>query len=184
MKEPQELKRELREVIRELGAYQSGSFTLASGKKSSFYFDGRRVTLHPQGLLLIASLFFVELSSSFPEAVSGKSVGADPLVAGLLLYSQLQGVSIEGLLLREKRKDHGLKRQIEGNFRRGMQVVLLDDVLTTGESLLFAKETLEREGGEVHRALVLLDREEGGRERVEREGVAVASLFQASDFRT
>lgn len=168
----------LLKLIKETGALQKGEFTLSSGKKSSYYFNGKLITLHPEGLYLACALLYEEIQKGEIDAISGKSIGADPLIAGITLLSFLKGKPMKGLMIRESAKLHGTRSQIEGDFRPGMKVALVDDVLTTGRSLFHAAQVLREKGACVSQAYVLLDRQEGGREALRANGLSLQSLFE------
>ena len=181
---PEKINR-LKEIILRW-SYEKSPVVLASGRKSEFYFDGKQTTLHPEGLQIIAEWMGEILQRHFPEAqgVGGPTLGADPLVAAVGLLSWQRGFPIKTFIVRKTAKGHGTKNWIEGvkHLKPGMRVVLLEDVLTTGGSLLKACQRV-REGGLVPvGAMVLVDREEGGRENLEAGGLKLFSLFTRSEL--
>src|SRR6266545_7986598 len=113
-----------------------GEFVLSSGATSNYYIDVRKTSLHPEGLRMISKMFYELLLPDKVTAVGGLTLGADPLVAGLMLYSAEQGHPLEGFLVRRSTKDHGLRGQVEGNLAGHRRVAILDDVITSGESAL------------------------------------------------
>src|SRR4030095_13568190 len=115
-----------------------GEFVLSSGATSNYYIDVRNTSLHTQGLKMISKLFFEMMKNDKITAVGGLTLGADPLVAGLMWYSAEMGHPLEGFLVRRTTKDHGLRGQVEGNLAGHKRVVILDDVITSGESGLVA----------------------------------------------
>lgn len=143
------------------------SVVLASGKRSSYYFDCRQVLLDPEGAALSGALGYALLSGSKPKAVGGLTLGADPLVCSISAAAWSAGERWTGFFVRKEAKKHGLQQWIEGPFiEEGDPVVVVDDVLTSGGSLLTAIDKARRAGGDVVAALVVIDRGEGGREAV------------------
>lgn len=164
---------------------RTGRFTLASGKESDLYIDCRVTSLDPFGAAWIGELGWKAVRGKIAEsglkiaAIGGMTLGADPisLAVGMASARQHPDEALQVFTVRKEPKGHGQGRQIEGNFRSGDTVVVVDDVITTGGSTLKAIDAIEREGGKVAFALVLVDRQEGGREAIEARGVPVISLF-------
>lgn len=163
---------------------QTGRVTLSSGRETDFYFDGRLVSLDPEGSVLIATLVLEEIKRLGLNAVGGLTSGADPITSSVGVLAFQQGVPLSLFYVRKASKGHGMQRQVEGPpLPPSARVALVDDVLTTGNSLLTARDALRREAGlSVTDAVVVIDREEGGREMLEKEGLAVHSLFRKADF--
>lgn len=161
-----------------------GSFTLSSGKQSDFYVDCKPLLLDAAGLLLCCELIFPRWRTSGAPFVGGKSVGADPLISGLLILAAREGLSRSGCFVRDQAKGHGTGKQIDGPDPSGQEVFLVDDVLTTGGSLLFAAAALRRTGATVKTATVIVDRQEGGREAMSREGITVEALFTRAELKS
>ncbi|OGW79740.1 MAG: orotate phosphoribosyltransferase [Omnitrophica bacterium RIFCSPLOWO2_12_FULL_44_17] len=139
---------------------------LASGKMSNTYFDGRQVTLHPEGMSLFArSILEVALLSEI-HAVGGPSIGADPIATAVSLFAWLdRKITLPAFLVRKEPKKHGLQRQIEGpELKPGMRVLVVEDVITSGKSVLQAISAIETLGAIVAQVVCLVDRNEGGRE--------------------
>jgi orotate phosphoribosyltransferase len=159
-----------------------GTFTLASGRQSSLYIDARLTTMSPEGLTLIGPLALAELQRAGwrLDAVGGLTLGADPIAYAIAYASALAGTPLRAFTVRKEPKAHGTGRQIEGPFRAGDHVAVIEDVITTGGSALRAIDAIEREGGRVSGVLALVDREEGGREAIEARGVPVRTLATAS----
>ena len=166
------------EVAERLGALQFGEFTLSSGAKSTYYFDGRLLTLDPEGATLVASAFMPILIDCGAEAIAGPTVGADPIVAAVAVTSHSQGHPIPGLIVRSTPKRHGSGRLIEGPLVEGSRVAVADDACTSGASLLHAIDAVEAAGCTVVMVLCILDRFEGGSETIKRKGYDFASLLQ------
>jgi orotate phosphoribosyltransferase len=164
---------------------RTGSFTLASGKESDLYIDCRMTALDPVGANLIGQLGWHAVRSKIHSehfkiaAIGGMTLGADPisLAVGMTSATQHPAEMLQVFTVRKEPKGHGAGKQIEGNFKSGDTVVVVDDVITTGGSTLKAIDAIEREGGKVAFALVLVDREEGGRQAIEARGIPVLALF-------
>lgn len=161
-----------------------GDFVLASGKRSSYYIDGRRTTMSGKGQLLIGRLGLERLDELgwSPAAVGGLTLGADPVAYAIAHTAALEGRQLDAFTVRKEPKAHGTGRRIEGSFQEGMQVVVVEDVVTTGESALRAIEAIEAEGGRVLGVLAVVDRGEGGAERLAEAGYTLASLFTAAEL--
>jgi len=158
---------------------------LSSGKETDFYFDGRQVSLDPEGSVLIGELMLDEIErKGGVEAVGGLTSGADPITSAIGVLAYQRGVPLKLFYVRKEPKAHGLGKQIEGpTLASGTRVVIVDDVITTGKSILESRRVVEKEtGAKVLGALALVDREEGGRQALEREGLEVLSLYRRSDF--
>jgi orotate phosphoribosyltransferase len=168
---------------------QFGKIKLASGKETDFYFDGRLVSLDPEGSVLIAALMLEELRAGAwgkdgIAAVGGLTSGADPITSSIGVLAFQADVSLRLFYVRKEAKDHGMGKRIEGPpLPRGIRAVIVDDVITTGGSIIKARDILRDDAGAVVvGAMAIIDREEGGRETLEREGLKVASLFRKRDF--
>ena len=145
-----------------------GDFTLASGKKSKFYFDSKKTTLLPEGAYLAAreTLRVIRREGIQASAIGGLTLGADPLVCPVAALSHVEGPPLRAFIVRKEAKEHGTGRQIEGNLEPGSRVIIVDDVVTTAGSTLKAIEAAEAAGYPVVAVLCLVDREEGGTERL------------------
>ncbi len=174
----QDLKQRLARILLER-SYREGEFTLASGRRSDYYFDCRITALHPEGSWLIGNLFNDLLKNVNVVGVAGMTLGADPLISATTVVSWERGRPLAGLIVRKEAKGHGTGQYVEGlaNFRPGDRVAMLEDVVTTGGSLLRACERVRDAGLEVAAVCTVLDREEGGREAVEAAGFELHALF-------
>jgi orotate phosphoribosyltransferase len=163
---------------------RTGKITLSSGKETDFYFDGRLVSLDPEGSVLISELMLEELTERKIGGVGGLTSGADPLTSSIGVLAFQKGVPLKLFYVRKAAKGHGMQKRIEGPpLQKGLRVALVDDVITTGGSLLEARDALREDAQvEVSHALVVIDREEGGRERLAEEGIELVSLFRRRDF--
>ncbi len=147
-----------------------GDFTLASGQKSSYYFDSKRTTLRPEGAYLVAAEMLHLLSEKdiTADAIGGLTLGADPIVCPIAALSHGTERPLRAFIVRKEAKGHGTTRQIEGDLEPSSRVVVVDDVVTTGGSTLRAIEAAEQAGHEVVAVLCIVDREQGGTEALSR----------------
>jgi orotate phosphoribosyltransferase len=159
-----------------------GEFVLSSGATSNFYIDVRKTSLHPDGLLLISKMFYDAIEADDVTAVGGLTLGADPLVAGLMLYSAERGRPLEGFLVRRNSKEHGLRAQVEGNLAGHKRVAILDDVITSGESAIIAAEAAESYKAEVVRVLTVVDRGQGAAQIFQQRGFPFTPLFSIGEL--
>ncbi len=183
------LKEQLRALLREKSVCH-GEFTLASGAKSDFYVDARVTTLDPRGASLIGEVgwqLVKETASKFNRpvnAIGGLTLGADPIALSIGIAAQRQhpSASLQVFTVRKTVKEHGRQKRIEGNFSMGDSVVVVDDVITTGGSTIQAIDAIEEAGGHIAFVIVLVDREEGGRENIEKRGYTVVPIFTRADL--
>ena len=171
----------LKELIREK-ALKFGEFTLASGKKATYYLDGKQVTLDANGARLIGEGILDLLGGNLPQAVGGMSIGADPITAAVVALAGVRGVPLRGFMVRKEPKGHGLKQYIEGPVEAGESVAIVEDVVTTGGSSLLAIDRAEEYGLKVTRVIAIIDRMEGGARAFQDRGYAFDSLFTIRDF--
>lgn len=172
--------RKLRDMAHEVGAFLTGDFTLTSGRKSNYYIDGKRITLSPEGAYLVGRVIFDELAGAGVEAVGGVATGAYPMVTALAVISQLKGKPLPIFIVREVAKEHGTMRRIEGHLKEGSRVAILEDVLTTAGSVLKAIEAVEVSKCEVIKVIALVDRQEGGSDRLREAGYDFAALLRVA----
>ncbi len=163
------------------GALAFGEFRLTSGKLATYYFDGRKVTLDPEGCHLVASALLPMVLESGAEAVAGPTLGADPMVAGIAMLSHQQGTPVPAMIVRKEAKEHGMGRQIEGPVTGELPIAVVDDTCATGGSLIQAIEAIEAHGGTVVKVLCILDRNEEGTEELNRRGYDFASLLTVDE---
>ncbi len=178
----EELKKKLLLLLKK-EALKKGRFVLSSGKVSNYYLDGRIITLIPEGAYLVASIILAMIKDEDIDAVGGPTLGADPIVGAIAALSHIQQLPIKTFIVRKAAKVHGTQRQIEGPaLKENSRVILVDDVATTGKSLVEAKEALDKIGVSVARAIVIVDREEGARENLAGAGLKLESIFAIEDF--
>jgi len=161
-----------------------GQFILASGKQSKYYVDARLTTMSPEGLSVIGPLALATLSQSGwkVDAVGGLTLGADPISYAISYASARSDRPLRAFTVRKEVKSHGTGQTIEGPFKEGDRVAVIEDVITTGGSALRAIEAVRAANGTVAGVLALVDREEGGRQAIEATGVPVISLVAASQI--
>jgi orotate phosphoribosyltransferase len=177
----------LRDTLKDLlltRSVQRGAFVLASGRHSSFYIDARLTTMSGDGLAVIGGLGLDRFAARgwTPRAVGGLTLGADPIAYALALTARRRGQLLDAFTVRKQAKDHGTGKRIEGCFATGYPVVVVEDVLTTGSSALDAVRAVETEGGHILGVLAVVDRQEGGREAIERAGYLVEAFLSATDL--
>jgi len=172
----------LLELIRERAFRDGVEVTLASGKKSDFYVDGRQVTLHPEGLLLVSRLMLEILAPLELDAVGGPTLGADPIAAGICTVSQLADTPLRAFLVRKEPKGHGLGSWIAGQLGPGDRVAVVEDTMTTGGSLLRAVQRVEETGARVELVLVIVDRLDPDGEAT-RQQLPFRALYTIEDLR-
>jgi len=161
-----------------------GEFTLASGKRSTFYIDARLTTMSPEGLSIIGPLALSVLKQTgwSVDAIGGLTLGADPISYAISYASADDDHPLRGFTVRKEAKAHGTGKLLEGPFREGDRVAVIEDVLTTGGSALRAIDAVRAATGTVVGVLALVDREEGGRQVLEKIGVPVIALTTASQI--
>jgi orotate phosphoribosyltransferase len=163
-----------------------GAFTLASGTTSDIYIDARLTTMSPEGLALIGPLALATIRRMKwnPDSVGGLTLGADPISYAISYASVASPPPLRAFTVRKEPKLHGTRKLIEGPFRTGDRVVVIEDVVTSGDSALRAIEAVREAGGEVVGVVALVDRHEGGTERLKVEGFSLVSLVEGDELRT
>src|SRR6201994_553958 len=175
----------LAEIIRKR-SFGRGEITLASGRKSDFYFNLKPTMLDPEGAALLAELTFEALKDDGLDYIGGPEMAAVPRAGAAAQLSWLKGHPIAAFFVRKKPKEHGAKLAVEGLARseslQGKRVVIIEDVTTTGESALKAVDAVRGAGGEVVLVMTMVDREEGAVETFAQAGLAFRWLFRASEY--
>ena len=175
------IKQELLDLLCNL-AYREGDFVLSSGQRSSYYINGKYVTLHPQGALA-TGLLFLSMLPEDTQGVAGLTLGADPIVTAVSVVSAYENRPIPALIIRKQAKGHGTMAYIEGpSLEANARVVVLEDVVTTGASAMLAVNRLREASYQVDRVFALVDREQGGRELYQKEGLQFESIFTISEL--
>jgi orotate phosphoribosyltransferase len=163
-------------------ALEFGDFTLASGRKASYYLDCRKLTLDSAGANQVGEGILDLLGNDLPDAVGGMAVGADPITAAVITLAHLQGKKLRGFIVRKEAKAHGKGRDVEGPVQPGDTCVIVEDVVTTGGSSLAAIEKVEAFGLKVLGVIAIIDRLEGGAEAFAAKGYKLRSLLTIKDF--
>lgn len=179
-----QIKEELKQIIRQL-SYEEREVTLASGRKSNFYFDGKQTTLHARGGLLVGQAFWHEIKQ-LPGpivGVGGLTLGADPIATATSIAAALDGSEVHAFIIRKEAKGHGTGQWLEGrkNLPPGSRVVIVEDVTTTGGSSMKAVERATEEGLVVVGIVTLVDREEGAREAIEGAGQVLRAVLTKTE---
>ncbi|HKL27557.1 MAG TPA: orotate phosphoribosyltransferase [Desulfuromonadales bacterium] len=171
---------ELMQIIREL-SYEEREVTLASGRKSNFYFDGKQTSLHARGGLLVGKAFWaiVKQFDGLVHGVGGLTMGADPIATATSIVAALAVDSVHAFIIRKEPKGHGTGQWLEGrkNLPPGSRVVIVEDVTTTGGSSMKAVERAQEEGLEVLGIITLVDRQEGAEDNITGAGQILKAVF-------
>jgi orotate phosphoribosyltransferase len=163
-------------------ALKFGDFTLASGQKSTYYLDGKQITLHSTGLRLLCEGLLELLDGTSFDAIGGMSIGADPIIGGVLAVAAEQQQSLDGFLIRKDAKGHGTQRYVEGPVSPDAKVVIIDDVVTTGGSSLLAVDRIEEFGCKVVTVVGICDRLQGGVANFAARDLPFKSLLTVEDL--
>jgi orotate phosphoribosyltransferase len=164
-------------------AYREGSFTLSSGQPSNYYINCKPVTLHPQGAVAVGRLM-LEMLSDDTEAVAGLTLGADPIVSAVSIISAYESRPIPALIIRKEAKGHGTQAYIEGPLLPpGTKVVVLEDVVTTGQSAMKAVTRLKDAGYTVEQVISLVDRQQGGAEFYQSQGLKFDVVYEIEEIK-
>ncbi len=163
-------------------AFVRGEVKLASGATSDFYIDGRMVAVSPESAHLIGEVFYDRVKDLEFDSVGGMAVGAVPLTASFVISCHTHGRDVEGFWVRAETKEHGMQKKIEGKFPENANVVILEDVVTSGGSSLKAIDAIEAAGGRIVAILALVDREAGARELFAERGYKYDPIFTKQDF--
>ncbi len=163
-------------------AYKEGDFTLSSGKKSTYYINGKQVTLHAEGALMVARLLLNMLPAG-TVGVGGLTLGADPMVSAVSIVGAYENKPVTPLIIRKEAKGHGTRAYIEGpELPQGSAVTILEDVVTTGASAMKAVDRLREAGYEVNDILALVDREQGGQALYKEAGLNFQPIFTIEEL--
>ncbi|RAP46802.1 MAG: orotate phosphoribosyltransferase [Methanosphaera sp. rholeuAM74] len=174
-----EYKKTLIELLKENDVIKFGDFTLSSGKKSDYYVDMKKAITLPEILSCVAHLITLDIEGSDVTKVAGPALGAVPIATATSLISKKPM-----LMIRKQKKSYGTSKQIEGELVEGDRVVIVEDVTTTGGSLLKAIDVIEDNGGKITKAFVIVDREEGAKDKFEEKNIEFKPLLTISEFRS
>ena len=169
------------EIAKRLDALMFGKFQLSAGGTSNYYFDGRVVTLDPEGSYRVARAILPSIWDCGAEIVAGPAVAAVPIVASIAVVSFMEKRPVSGLIVRQQPKQHGAKREVEGSFRPGAKVVVVDDTCSTGGSIMHTIEALEDVECCIAKVVCILDRRMGGGDSIRRKGYIFEALLEADD---
>lgn len=175
----------LADIIR-TRSFGRGEITLASGRKSDFYFNLKPTMLDPEGAALLAELSYDALKDEKIDYIGGLEMGAVPLAGAIAQLSWMKGNPIAAFFVRKKPKEHGARLAVEGLTRneslKGKRIVIVEDVTTTGGSAIKAIEAVKDAGGDVVMVLTMVDREEGASENFKEAGLTLRALYTATEF--
>lgn len=164
-------------------AVKTGRVKLSSGKISNFYIDGRLITLSPEGAWLVANIMLEMIKGKKIHAVGGLTLGADPITGAIACLAYIKNIPLTTFIVRKAKKEHGMQRQIEGpQLKRGQRALIVDDVATSGGSLIEAKQALDKIGIKADLAIVIVDRQEGASKNLKDAGIKLLSIFKKKDF--
>lgn len=178
------MKQELIEIIckKSFKYTETPSFKLVSGRMSRFYVNCKPTTLSPRGMFLVGHLVFDIIKDLKPDGIGGLTFGADPMAMATAFVSELKGSPINAFSIRKTQKDHGIVKWVEGDLQPGQRVVIIDDVATTGGSTIKAIERAGSEGLDVVKAVILVDRQEGGLENIRQHVRDVAAVISRDEL--
>jgi orotate phosphoribosyltransferase len=171
----------LHEIIR-AHSLKRGDFVLSSGRSSTYLFQLRQTTMLPEGAALIGEIIVEYMKRHAIACIGGLELGAVPIVSAVAALSHLKGFPVDTFFVRKAQKEHGARERIDGHLRNDAEVLMIDDVATTGGSILKAIEGMEGHGSYVRRAIVVVDREEGAAQNLARASIRLAAIFKRSDF--
>jgi orotate phosphoribosyltransferase len=170
-------KKEIIKLLKENQVVKYGKFTLSSGKESTYYVDMKNAITNPEILSKVAEIISKRIDKRRIDRIAGPALGAIPIVTAVSIES-----SIPMLMIRKSKKDYGTSELIEGNLQTGDRVIVLEDVTTTGNSLIKAVKAVLAGGGIVDKAYVIVDRNEGAINNLKREGVDLEPIVSVNDF--
>jgi orotate phosphoribosyltransferase len=158
------------------------AFRLASGDTSDFFFDCKLVTQDPEGISLVAEIIFDRIKDYRLDRIGGIQTGAIPICTAVAQLSYIKRQPIPAFWIRDKRKDHGTKKWVEGGLKRKDRVVIVEDVTTRGNSVMEAVKAVREFDCEIVELITIIDRNKGAKEKFEKMGIQFTTLFKLSDF--
>ncbi len=177
-----ELKADLLKLM-DKEALKRGKVILSSGKESNYYLDGRIITLTPEGAYLVASIILEMVNGKGINAIGGPTLGADPITGAIAAVSHINNIPLKTFIVRKAAKEYGMQRQVEGPLlKKGEKVIIVDDVATSGKSIIEAKTALDKLEVKIEGAIVIVDRNEGAKENLARVGCELSSIFTIKDL--
>jgi len=181
MEKIDDLKERLKKIIKEKAIVYK-EVKLSSGKKSNYYIDGKLITLSPEGIYLVSKIIFEMIKDQNIDAIGGLTIGADPIVSGVSLISFIEKKPIYAFIVRSSQKEHGMGKLIEGNIQKNWNVAIVDDVVTTGSSLLKSIEAVESYGAKIKKVICIVDRKEGASQAIEKKGYKLDAIFTKDEL--
>jgi orotate phosphoribosyltransferase len=175
------LKSRLLELVNK-HAVVHGDFVLTSGARSTYYIDGKLLSLMPEGLNVLARVILEMTKTDSVDAVGGLTLGADPIIGAVAALSHEIGRPLAGLIVRKEKSSHGREKRIEGPLKQGMKVVVIEDVVTTGSSSFKAIEALEEADCKIVKVIAIVDRLAGGSEAFAAKGYRFEPIFTLKDL--
>lgn len=170
----------LLERASEVDALRYGDFTLTSGAKSNFYFDGRLLSTDPESVHIISTVMLDLLSRRNIQVFGGPAVGAVPIIGSVMLAAHNAQIPMRGFFVRSEPKSYGMGKQIEGHLRQGDNVAIYDDTISTGGSIIVAINATQDQGADVDCVMCVLDRQEQGSSRISELGIDAFNLLKMS----
>lgn len=162
---------------------ETPTFNLASGQKSQYYIDCKMTTLFSRGMGLLGDIFLEMVEELGIKGIGGLTLGADPLAYATAMAAYRKNIDLTAFVIRKEPKKHGLQKWIEGDVSEGDRVVVVDDVITTGGSTIKAIDHAEESGLKIVKVMVLVDRQEGGREAIAARGYDMDAVFTKSELK-
>ena len=178
------MKQKLIEILREKSFKYSPrpTYRLVSGRMSRFYVNCKPTTLNPKGMFLVGHLVFDSIKDLRVDGIGGLTFGADPIAVATAFVSELKQQPVSAFSIRKTQKDHGIIKWVEGDIHPGQRVVVIDDVATTGKSTIKAIERARSEGLDVVKAVILVDRQEGGLENIRQHVEDVSAIITRDEL--
>lgn len=171
-------KKHLIQLLKANNVIKFGKFTLSSGRESDYYVDMKKAITDPRILIQVAKIISQLIEDDGIDKIAGPALGAVPIATAVALHS---GISM--LMIRKAQKDYGTSKLIEGDLKEGDKVIVVEDVTTTGKSLLNAVKAVKDNGGQIERTFVIVDREEGALDELEKRGLLLEPIVSVSDFK-
>lgn len=171
-------KKHLIQLLKANNVIKFGKFTLSSGRESDYYVDMKKAITDPRILIQVAKIISQLIEDDGIDKIAGPALGAVPIATAVALHS-----GIPMLMIRKAQKDYGTSKLIEGDLKEGDKVIVVEDVTTTGKSLLNAVKAVKDNGGQIERTFVIVDREEGALDELEKRGLLLEPIVSVSDFK-
>jgi orotate phosphoribosyltransferase len=177
-------KERLLDIIRRRSLLTAGGpFKLASGEMSDYYLDMKPTAFDPEGAALIGEIVVLMLANDTDiDSIGGLELGAVPIVAAISAHSWHAGRPVQGFVVRKETKGHGTNKKIDGNFKDGTKVVLVEDVTTKGGSVMQAVRAVRERGATVAKIITIVDRLEGAGDNLKKEGLELVPIFTRNDL--